>query len=45
MNEYPAALTTKGSSSDAAKKFNEWLSSDEAQKILAKYDFESPQAN
>ena len=44
-NEYPAALTTKGSSSDAAKKFNEWLSSDEAQKILAKYDFESPQAN
>ena len=44
-NEYPAALTTKGSSSDAAKKFNEWLSSDEAQKILTKYDFESPQAN
>lgn len=44
-NEYPAALTTKGSSSDAAKKFNEWLSSDEAQKILAKYDFESPQTN
>ena len=44
-NEYPAALTTKGSSSDAAKKFNEWLSSDEAQKILAKYDVEPPQSN
>ena len=44
-NEYPAALSKTGSSSETAKKFNEWLSSDEAQKILAKYDFESPQAN
>ena len=39
-NEYPAALSKTGASSDAAKKFNEWLkTSDEAKKILAGYGF------
>ena len=41
-NEYPAALSKTGSSSEAAKKFNEWLkNSDEAKKILADYGFNS----
>ena len=40
-NEYPSALTSKGNSSEAAKKFNEWLTTDEAQKILKKHSFES----
>ena len=39
-NEYPAALSKTGSSSEAAKKFNEWLkNSDEAKKILTDYGF------
>ena len=39
-NEYPAALSKTGSSSEAAKKFNEWLkTSDEAKKILTDYGF------
>ena len=39
-NEYPAALSKTGSSSEAAKKFNEWLkTSDEAKKILSDYGF------
>ena len=39
-NEYPAALSKTGASSDAAKKFNEWLkTSNEAKKILADYGF------
>ena len=39
-NEYPAALSKTGSSSEAAKKFNEWLkTSDEAKKILSVYGF------
>lgn len=40
-NEYPSALTSKGNSSEAAKKFNEWLTTDEAQKILKDHGFES----
>jgi len=40
-NEYPSALTSKGNSSEAAKKFNEWLTTDEAQKILKEHGFES----
>ena len=39
-NEYPAALSKTGSSSETAKKFNEWLkNSDEAKKILTEYGF------
>ena len=39
-NEYPAALSKTGSSSETAKKFNEWLkNSDEAKKILTDYGF------
>ena len=40
-NEYPAALTKHGSSSDAAKEFYKWLESDEAKKILKDYGFEA----
>ena len=43
-NEYPAALSKTGSSSETAKKFNEWLkNSDEAKKILTEYGFNTAQ--
>ena len=43
-NEYPAALSKTGSSSETAKKFNEWLkNSDEAKKILTDYGFSTAQ--
>ena len=43
-NEYPAALSKTGSSSETAKKFNEWLKkSDEAKKILTEYGFNTVQ--
>ena len=43
-NEYPAALSKTGSSSETAKKFNEWLkNSDEAKKILTEYGFSTAQ--
>ena len=43
-NEYPAALSKSGSSSETAKKFNEWLkNSDEAKKILTEYGFNTAQ--
>lgn len=42
-NEYPAAVTKHGSSSEAAQKFAEWLSSDEAQQILKEHGFGSAQ--
>ena len=43
-NEYPAALSKTGSSSETAKKFNEWLkNSDEAKKILTESGFNTAQ--
>ena len=43
-NEYPAALSKTGSSSETAKKFNEWLkNSDAAKKILTEYGFNTVQ--
>ena len=43
-NEYPVALSKTGSSSETAKKFNEWLNNaDEAKKILTEYGFNTAQ--
>lgn len=42
-NVYPMAVTKNGSENSAASDFASWLESDEAQKILANYDFGSAQ--
>ncbi len=38
-NSYPAALTSQGAESEQAKEFFNWLSTDQAQKILQDYGF------
>ncbi|MGV0397124.1 molybdate ABC transporter substrate-binding protein [Corynebacterium suicordis] len=38
-NEYPAALTLRGSDNDTAKAFAEWLRGADAQKILTEHGF------
>ncbi|MDO4916535.1 MAG: molybdate ABC transporter substrate-binding protein [Rothia sp. (in: high G+C Gram-positive bacteria)] len=40
-NVYPMALTSAGEKNSAAEEFAKWLSGDEAQNILKKYDFGS----
>ncbi|UBI07365.1 molybdate ABC transporter substrate-binding protein [Corynebacterium falsenii] len=38
-NQYPVALTTRGRDNTTAKAFTEWLNTDTAQQILARYGF------
>ncbi|WP_270239232.1 molybdate ABC transporter substrate-binding protein [Rothia kristinae] len=42
-NEYPMSLTHTGQSKETARQFAQWLSTDEARQILAKYGFGAPQ--
>lgn len=42
-NKYPMALTNAGEKNETAKKFADYLTSSDAQKILAKYGFGSGQ--
>ena len=42
-NQYPLAVTKTGASNAAAQQFSEWMTSEEAQKILSSYGFGEPE--
>lgn len=39
-NKYPMALTEEGKAKSGAAEFSQWLTSEQAQKILASYGFD-----